>query len=65
MSLMPQRAAEIIQRRFALEPLYPEVRAGANQKMRVNFFLVPVAENRKLLIELVEAPKSTKKPKSS
>jgi hypothetical protein len=59
-----QRATEILQRRFALEPLYPEVRAGANQS-RVNFFLVPVAENRKLLIELVETPKSAKKPKSS
>jgi len=59
-----QRAAEILQRRFGLEPLYPEVRAGANQT-RVNFFLVPVAEGRKLLIELVETPKSTKKPKPS
>ena len=59
-----QRAAEILQRRFALEPLYPEVRAGANQT-RVNFLLVPVAEGRKLLIELVETPKSPKKPKAN
>ncbi len=58
-----ERAVEILQRRFALEPLYPEVRAGANQT-RVNFFLVPVAEGRKLLIELVETPKSPKKPKA-
>jgi hypothetical protein len=59
-----QRAAEILQRRFGLEPLYPEVRAGANQT-RVNFFLVPVAEGRKLLIELVETPQSPKKPKAN
>ena len=57
-----ERAAEILQRRFGLEPLYPKVRRGANQT-RVNFFLVPVGEGRKLLIELVETPKSTKKPK--
>jgi hypothetical protein len=57
-----KRATEILQRRFGLEPLYPEVRPGANQT-RVNFFLVPVAEDRKLLIELVETPKSAKKPK--
>lgn len=57
-----KRATEILQRRFALEPLYPEVRPGANQT-RVNFFLIPVAEDRKLLIELVETPKSAKKPK--
>jgi len=53
------RAVEILRRRFQLEPVYPEIRAGANQT-RVNFFLVPVADNRKLLIELVEAPKKPK-----
>lgn len=58
-----QRAVGILQRRFGLEPLYSEVRAGANQT-RVNFFLVSLAEGRKLLIELVEAPKSTKRPKA-
>lgn len=60
-----RRAAEILQRRFGLQPLYPEVRGGANQT-RVNFFLVPVAEGaeaRKLLIELVETPKPPKQPK--
>jgi hypothetical protein len=57
-----ERATEILQRRFGLEPLYPEVRVGAN-RTRVNFFLVPAGEGRKLLIELVETPKSTKKPK--
>jgi hypothetical protein len=53
------RATEILQQRFQLEPVYAQIRAGANQT-RVNFFLVPVAKNGKLLIELVE---STKKPK--
>jgi hypothetical protein len=53
------RATEILQQRFQLEPVYGQIRAGANQT-RVNFFLVPVAESGKLLIELVE---STKKPK--
>jgi hypothetical protein len=54
------RATEILQQRFHLEPVYPQVRPGSNQT-RVNFFLVPVAENRKLLIELVESPKKPKK----
>lgn len=54
------RAVEILQQRFQLAPVYPEIREGANHA-RVNFFLVPVAENRKLLIELVEPPKKPKK----
>jgi len=59
-----KHATEILERRFNLEPLYPEVRPGANQT-RVNFLLVPVAQDRKLLIELVEEPRSAKKPKPS
>ena len=54
------RATEILHERFQIEPVYPEIRAGANQT-RVNFFLVPIAEGRKLLIELVESPKKPKK----
>jgi hypothetical protein len=54
------RATEILQQRLKVQPIYPEIRAGANQT-RVNFFLVPVADNRKLLIELVESPKKQKK----
>src|SRR5205807_3694763 len=54
------RATEILRQRFRIEPVYPESRAGANQT-RVNFFLVPVAKNRKLLIELVESPTKPKK----
>ena len=47
------RATEVLRTRFALEPIYPEPHAGADHT-RVNFFLVPVAEDRKILIELVE-----------
>jgi hypothetical protein len=54
------RATELIRSRFALEPVYPEVRAGADGT-RVNFFLAPAAEGSKILIELVEAPKPPKK----
>jgi hypothetical protein len=56
------RATEIVRRRFQLEPIYPQIRAGANQT-QVNFFLVPIAENRKLLIELVQSPKMLKNSK--
>jgi hypothetical protein len=55
------RATEILQQRFQVQAIYPEIRSGANQT-RVNFFLVPIAENRKLLIELVESLKKAKKP---
>jgi hypothetical protein len=51
------RATEILRTRFGLTPVYPEAHAGADGA-RVNFFLVPVAEGRHVLIELVEpAPK--------
>ena len=54
------RAVEILQQRFQLTPVYPQIHDGANQT-RVTFFLVPVAEDRKLLIELVEWPKKPKR----
>ena len=47
------QATRLLRTRFALEPVYPEPRAGADGT-RINFFLVPVAEGRKVLIELVE-----------
>ncbi|HEV3483413.1 MAG TPA: hypothetical protein VGR97_13925 [Candidatus Acidoferrales bacterium] len=51
------RATEILRTRFGLTPVYPETHAGANGA-RVNFFLVPVVEGKRVLIELVEpAPK--------
>jgi hypothetical protein len=53
------RATQVIRSRFALEPLYPETRAGANGT-RVNFFLAPAAEGRKVLIELVEVPQANR-----
>jgi hypothetical protein len=55
------RATEILRQRFQLQPIYPQIHAGANQT-RISFFLVPIAENRKLLIELVESPKKPKNP---
>lgn len=48
------RATEALQSRFSLSPLYPKTRAGANGT-RINFFLVPAPEGKKVLIELVEA----------
>jgi hypothetical protein len=47
------RATEILRIRFGLTPVYPETHRGADGT-RVNFFLVPVAEGRRVLIELVE-----------
>lgn len=46
------RVTEILQREFALQPIYPATRPGADGT-RVNFFLVP-AGDKKVLIELVE-----------
>ncbi len=54
------RATELVRSRFATEPVYPEIRAGADNT-RVNFFLVPVGEGRKVLIELVEVPEAKQK----
>jgi hypothetical protein len=54
------RAASVIRSSFALEPVYPETRAGADGT-RVNFFLAPAADGRKVLIELVESPQEKKK----
>lgn len=52
------RATEILRTRFGLTPVYPETHAGANGA-RVNFFLVPLNEGKRVLIELVEpAPKA-------
>ena len=48
------RATEILRTRFALEPLYPATRPGADGT-RVNFFLATGPDAKKVLIELVEA----------
>jgi len=47
------RATELLRAQFALQPIYPTTRAGADGT-RVNFFLVPVPDGKKVLIELVE-----------
>jgi hypothetical protein len=49
------RVTEILRIRFALEPVYPATRAGADGT-RVNFFLAPAPQGKKVLIELVEKP---------
>jgi hypothetical protein len=48
-------ATERLRARFGISPIYPVTRAGADGT-RVNFFLAPTAENRKVLMELVENP---------
>lgn len=48
------KATRILRERFALEPIYPHSRAGADGT-RVNFFLASTAEGARVLIELVES----------
>jgi hypothetical protein len=52
-------ATEILRKRFSLEPIYPQTRPGADGT-RVNFFLMPAAGGKKILVELVEAASSEK-----
>jgi len=47
------RATEILKEKFGVAAIYPATRPGADGT-RVNFFLVPVPENGKVLIELYE-----------
>ena len=49
------RATEILRAGFKLDPIYPITRPGANGT-RVNFFLVSVRNDKKVLVELVEHP---------
>jgi hypothetical protein len=53
------RAAEILRYRFDLEPIYAKTRAGADGT-RVNFFLAPTLQGKKVLIELVEKAASSR-----
>ena len=48
-------ATKILRVRFAMEPVYPATRAGADGTC-VNFFLAPAPQGKKVLIELVEKP---------
>ena len=47
------RATELLRSEFSLQPIYPATRAGADGS-RVNFFLVPAPDGKKVLVELVE-----------
>jgi hypothetical protein len=49
----------LLRTRFAVEPIYPDTRTGADGT-GVNFFLVPAGEGRRILIELVEVPAKQK-----
>jgi hypothetical protein len=53
------RATEILRTKFALEPIYPATRPGADGT-RVNFFLVPTPQGKKILVELVETKSEPK-----
>lgn len=48
------RATEIFRTQLDAEPVYPTSRFGANGT-RVNFFLLPAYDGKKVLIELVES----------
>jgi methylmalonyl-CoA/ethylmalonyl-CoA epimerase len=52
------RATEILRTKFGLEPVYRSTHAGADGT-RVNFFLTPTPEGKKVLIELVEPEDSS------
>lgn len=48
------RATELLKEKFGVAAVYPETRAGADGT-RVNFFLVPVPGDGKILIEFYES----------
>ncbi|HEX2715246.1 MAG TPA: hypothetical protein VHM88_23960 [Candidatus Acidoferrales bacterium] len=47
------RATETLRAQLGQQPIYPQARAGADGS-RVNFFLAPAPDSKKVLIELVE-----------
>jgi tellurite resistance protein TerC len=49
-------ATDLLRARFGQQPVYPQTRPGADGT-RVNFFLVSTPDGKKILIELVEAPR--------
>jgi hypothetical protein len=55
------RATKILRTRFKLAPIYPATRAGAGGT-RVNFFLAPIPDGKKVLIELVEKRRTSDRP---
>jgi hypothetical protein len=54
------RATDILRANFALAPIHPATRPGADGT-RVNFFLVTTPQGKKVLIELVEAKSEVKR----
>jgi len=50
------RATVLLRERQGVQPIYPEPRPGADGT-RVNFFLAATPQGKKVLIELVEAPR--------
>ena len=55
------RATEILKNKFAVTPIYPATRGGADGT-RVNFFLVASPDAGKVLIELYELPSAPQTP---
>jgi hypothetical protein len=49
-------ATEILRDHFGVRAIYPQTRPGADHT-RVNFFLVPLPDTGKVLIELFESPR--------
>jgi hypothetical protein len=49
------RVQELLHGKFQLTPIYPYVRPGANGTI-VNFFLLPVVNGEKVLVEFFEVP---------
>jgi len=47
------RATQILKEEFKISPIYPQTRPGADHT-RVNFFLVPLPNGSKVLVELYE-----------
>lgn len=58
LTLDVERATEMIRSRLGVAAIYPATRAGAGGT-RVNFILASTAGGKKVLIELVEAPKNS------
>ncbi len=48
------RATKVLGAEFGIQPIYPAARPGADGT-RVNFFLVPAPDKKKVLIEFVES----------
>ena len=48
-----RRATQILKENFGVQPIYPQTRSGADNT-RVNFFLLPLPNAGKVLVELYE-----------